>query len=43
MGYSNIYVIYEDENSSYEISANGYFRELEFTINYKVDKEDYFP
>ncbi|MFL9831377.1 class I SAM-dependent methyltransferase [Flavobacterium sp. ST-87] len=38
-----IYMFDEDEDGAYEIPANGYYGELEFTISYKGEKEDTFP
>jgi SAM-dependent methyltransferase len=38
-----IYMFDEDEDGAYEIPANGYYGELEFTISYKGEKEDSFP
>lgn len=38
-----IYMFDEDEEGAYEIPANGYYGELEFTISYKKEKEDSFP
>ncbi|MEL1240775.1 class I SAM-dependent methyltransferase [Flavobacterium flavipallidum] len=38
-----IYMFDEDEDGAYEIPANGYYGELEFTIKYKGEKEDSFP
>lgn len=38
-----IYMFDEDEDGTYEIPANGYYGELEFTISYKGEKEDSFP
>lgn len=38
-----IYMFDEDEDGAYEVPANGYYGELEFTISYKGEKEDSFP
>jgi SAM-dependent methyltransferase len=38
-----IYMFDEDEDGAYEIPANGYYGELEFTVSYKGEKEDAFP
>ncbi|MGM8361413.1 class I SAM-dependent methyltransferase [Flavobacterium sp. ARAG 55.4] len=38
-----IYMFDEDEDGAYEIPANVYYGELEFTISYKGEKEDTFP
>ena len=38
-----IYMFDEDEDGAYQIPANGYYGELEFTISYKDEKEDSFP
>ncbi|MES2241176.1 MAG: class I SAM-dependent methyltransferase [Bacteroidota bacterium] len=38
-----IYMFDEDEEGAYEIPANGYYGELEFTVSYKGEKEDSFP
>ena len=38
-----IYMFDEDEEGAYEIPANGYYGELEFSLSYKGEKEDSFP
>jgi SAM-dependent methyltransferase len=38
-----IYMFDEDEDGAYEVPANGYYGELEFTVRYKGEKEDPFP
>ncbi|MFA9186763.1 class I SAM-dependent methyltransferase [Flavobacterium sp. FBOR7N2.3] len=38
-----IYMFDEDEDGAYVIPANGYYGELEFSLSYKGEKEDYFP
>lgn len=38
-----IYMFDEDEEGAYEVPANGYYGELEFTVSYKGEKEDSFP
>lgn len=38
-----IYMFDEDEDGAYEIPANGYYGELEFTIHYKGETEATFP
>jgi len=38
-----IYMYDQDEDGAYEIPANSYYGELEFTISYKEEKEDSFP
>jgi len=38
-----IYMFDQDEDGAFEIPANGYYGELEFTISYKKEKEDPFP
>lgn len=38
-----IYMFNQDEDGAYEIPANGYYGELEFTVSYKGEKEDSFP
>lgn len=38
-----IYMFDEDEDGAYEVPANRYYGELEFTISYKGEKEDPFP
>ena len=38
-----IYMFDEDENGAYEVPANHYYGELEFTIQYKGEKEASFP
>lgn len=38
-----IYMFDKDEEGAYEIPANGYYGELEFTVSYKGEKEDAFP
>jgi len=38
-----IYMFDEDEDGAYEVPANAYYGELEFTISYKGEKEDSFP
>lgn len=38
-----IYMFDEDEDGAYEVPANGYYGELEFSLSYKGEKEDSFP
>ena len=38
-----IYMFDADEDGAYEIPANGYYGELQFTVSYKGEKEDSFP
>lgn len=38
-----IYMFDEDEDGAYEIPANGYYGELEFSLSYKGEKEHPFP
>lgn len=38
-----IYMFDKDEDGAYEVPANGYYGELEFTVSYKGEKEDSFP
>ena len=38
-----IYMFDADEDGAYEIPANGYYGELQFTLSYKGEKEDSFP
>lgn len=38
-----IYMFDADEDGAYEIPANGYYGELQFTVRYKGEKEDSFP
>ena len=38
-----IYMFDADEDGAYEIPANGYYGELEFTVSYKGEKEKAFP
>lgn len=38
-----IYMFDEDEDGAFEVPANGYYGELEFTISYKGETEDSFP
>lgn len=38
-----IYMFDEDEDGAYEVPANGYYGELDFTISYKGEKEVSFP
>lgn len=38
-----IYMFDADEEGAYEVPANGYYGELEFTVSYKEEKEDSFP
>ena len=38
-----IYMFDEDEDGDYEVPANSYYGELEFTISYKGEKEISFP
>lgn len=38
-----IYMFDEDEDGAYEVPANGYYGELEFSIRYKGETEDSFP
>ncbi|RVT73176.1 class I SAM-dependent methyltransferase [Flavobacterium sufflavum] len=38
-----IYMFDEDEDGAYEVPANAYYGELEFTVSYKGEKEDSFP
>ncbi|MEO8255153.1 MAG: class I SAM-dependent methyltransferase [Flavobacterium sp.] len=38
-----IYMFDEDEDGAYQIPANGYYGELEFTVSYKGEKEVAFP
>ncbi|MFC5681541.1 class I SAM-dependent methyltransferase [Flavobacterium sp. MAHUQ-51] len=38
-----IYMFDEDEDGAFEVPANGYYGELEFTISYKGQTEDSFP
>ena len=38
-----IYMFDADEDGAYEIPANGYYGELQFTLRYKGEKEDSFP
>lgn len=38
-----IYMFDEDEDGAYEIPANGYYGELEFSLSYKDEKENSFP
>ncbi|KDN53724.1 class I SAM-dependent methyltransferase [Flavobacterium seoulense] len=38
-----IYMFDQDEDGAYEIPANGYYGELEFSISYKGEKEATFP
>lgn len=38
-----IYMFDADEDGAYEIPANGYYGELEFTVSYKDEKEKAFP
>lgn len=38
-----IYMFDEDEDGAYEVPANSYYGELEFTVSYKGEKEDSFP
>ena len=38
-----IYMFDKDEDGAYEIPANGYYGELEFTVSYKGEKENSFP
>ncbi len=38
-----IYMFDEDEDGAYEVPANGYYGELEFSLSYKGEKENSFP
>ncbi|MBD0726410.1 SAM-dependent methyltransferase [Flavobacterium sp. L1I52] len=38
-----IYMFDEDEDGAFEVPANSYYGELEFTIQYKGETEDSFP
>ncbi len=38
-----IYMFDEDEDGAYEVPANGYYGELEFSLSYKGEKEESFP
>ena len=38
-----IYMFDKDEDGAFEVPANGYYGELEFTISYKGETEDSFP
>ena len=38
-----IYMFDQDEDGAFEVPANGYYGELEFTISYKGETEDSFP
>lgn len=38
-----IYMFDQDEDGAYEVPANGYYGELEFSIRYKGESEDSFP
>lgn len=38
-----IYMFDQDEDGAYEVPADNYYGELEFTISYKGEKEDSFP
>lgn len=38
-----IYMFDEDEDGTYEVPANGYYGELEFSLSYKGEKENSFP
>lgn len=38
-----IYMFDADEDGAYQIPANGYYGELQFTVSYKGEKEDSFP
>lgn len=38
-----IYMFDEDEDGTYEVPANIYYGELEFTVRYKEEKEESFP
>lgn len=38
-----IYMFDEDEDGAYEVPANGYYGELEFSLTYKEEKENPFP
>lgn len=38
-----IYMFDEDEDGAYEVPANGYYGELEFSLSYKDEKEESFP
>lgn len=38
-----IYMFDEDEDGAYEVPANGYYGELEFSLTYKGEKEASFP
>ena len=38
-----IYMFDADEDGAYEIPANGYYGELQFTLRYKGQKEESFP
>jgi SAM-dependent methyltransferase len=38
-----IYMFDQDEDGAYEIPANGYYGEIEFTISYKNETEKAFP
>lgn len=38
-----IYMFDADEDGAYQIPANGYYGELQFTVSYKGEKEESFP